>query len=118
MDSIKKTVGENLRKICKVKGIKNYQIADYMNVSESSVSHWFRGDNSFDIDNLYKLCRYLGVSLDQVFGLDPILVGVLNTDENDVLLAYRNASDDEKNMIHRALGLSDLKPPASKPSVI
>ena len=109
MESIKKTVGENLKRICKIKGIKNLQIADFMGVSTSSVSHWFNGDNFLDVDNLYKLCRYLDVSLDQVFGLEPIVVGVLNSDENDVLVAYRNSSDEEKNLIRRALGLSDKK---------
>ena len=109
MESIKKTVGENLRKICKLKGIKNVDIASYMEVSAGSVTHWFKGDNFLDIDNLYKLCRFLGVSLDQVFGLDPIVVGVLNSDENDVLIAYRNASAEEKNVIRRALNLPECK---------
>ena len=107
MESIKKTVGENLKKVCKLKGIKNVDIANYMEVSPGSVSHWFKGDNFLDIDNLYKLCRYLNVSLDQVFGLDPIIVGVLNNDENEILVAYRNANDDEKNMIRRALKLPE-----------
>lgn len=76
-----------------------------MGLSESSISHWLKGDNPPDMDNLYILCRYLGVSLDQIFGIDPIVVGVLNSDENDVIVAYRNASDDEKKFIRRALGI-------------
>lgn len=109
MESIKKIAGENLKRICKLKGIKNLQIASFMGVSTSSVSHWFKGDNFLDIDNLYKLCRFLNVSLDQVFGLDPIVVGVLNEDENEVLIAYRNAKEDEKKLIRRALCLSENK---------
>lgn len=109
MTSVKKTVGENLKKICQIKGIKNIQIAEYMGVSTGCVSNWFRGNNSFDIDNLYRLCQYLGVSLDQVFGIKPIVVGILNNDENELLSAYRNASHEEKNVIRRALNLPDLK---------
>ena len=109
MESVKKIIGENLRKVSKAKGIKNVQIADYMNVSEGSVSHWFRGDNSLDIDNLYKLCQFLGVSLDQIFGIDPIVVGVLTPEENEILLSYRNASLDEKNLIRRAFNLPEIK---------
>lgn len=109
MESIKKTAGKNLKRICKMKGIKNAQIASFMGVSTSSVSHWFNGDNFLDIDNLYKLCCHLGVSLDQVFGLDPIVVGVLNEDENNILVAYRKANEDEKNIIRRALGLTANK---------
>lgn len=117
MESIKKTVGENLKAVSKIKGIRNKQIADYMGVSESCVSHWFRGNNSLDIDNLYKLCQFLGVSLDQIFGLDPIVVGVLNADENDVLRAYRSASDEEKNLIRRALSLPEKKKSAAASAI-
>ena len=107
MESIKKTVGDNLKAVSKVKGIRNRQIAEYMNVSESCVSHWFRGDNSLDIDNLYKLCQFLGVSLDQIFGVDPIVFGVLNSDENDVLVAYRTADAGTKRSVRKLLDLDD-----------
>ena len=105
MESIKQTVCDNLKKVIKLKKIKNKDIAAHMGLSESSISHWLKGDNPPDMDNLYILCRYLGVSLDQIFGIDPIVVGVLNSDENDVIVAYRNASDDEKKFIRRALGI-------------
>lgn len=105
MESIKQTVCDNLKKVIKLKKIKNKDIAAHMGLSESSISHWLKGDNPPDMDNLYILCRYLGVSLDQIFGVDPIVVGVLNSDENDVIVAYRNASDDEKKFIRRALGI-------------
>lgn len=107
MESIKKTAGENLRKICKLKKIKNNQIAEYMGVSTSSVSHWFKGDNFLDVDNLYKLCSYLNVSLDQVFGIDPILVGVLNTDEDAVLVAYRSAGEETRTAIRKILDVHE-----------
>lgn len=105
MDSIKKTVGENLRQVCKVKKIKNKEIAEYMGVSETSVSNWFRGKNSFDIDNLYSLCCYLDISLDQAFGVDPIVFGVLNEEENNVLVAYRKAGEETKNAIRKILDI-------------
>ena len=76
-----------------MKMIKNTQIADFMGVTASSVSHWFRGDNFLDIENLYKLCQFLDVTLDQVFGLEPIVFGVLDPDESSLLSAYRAADD-------------------------
>lgn len=109
MESIKQTVCENLRQIVKLKKIKSKDIAAYMGLSESSISHWLKGDNPPDMDNLYILCKYLNVSLDQVFGVDPIVVGVLNSDESDVINAYRMSNDDEKNLIRRALGLPEIK---------
>lgn len=105
MESIKPTVCENLRKVIKLKKVKNKDIAAYMGLSESSISHWLKGDNPPDVDNLFILCKYLGVSLDQIFGIDPIVVGVLSTDENEIVIAYRNSSDEVKNAIRGALGL-------------
>ena len=109
MESIKQTVGENLKHVCKTKRIKNKQIAEFMGVTESSVSHWFQGDNSIDIDNLYKLCKYLGVSLDQIFGIDPLVSDILNQDECDVIEAYRKAGSETKDNIRKILGVSEIK---------
>ena len=109
MEDLRVKIGANLRSVCKLKGIKNYQIAEYMGVTASSVSHWFKGDNFLDMDNLYKLCLYLGVSLDQVFGLDPIVVGVLSQDENEIITAYRAAGSETKRNIRRILQLPELK---------
>ena len=110
MESVKKTAGKNLKEICKLKHIRNIQIADYMGVTESGVSHWFKGDNFLDIDNLYKLCQFLGVSLDQVFGLKPIEVEILDDDEKEVILAYRKLRTlEEKNIIRSSLRLPERK---------
>ena len=80
-----------------------------MGLTESSISHWLKGDNPPDMDNLFILCRYLDVSLDQIFGIDPIVVNVLNSDENEILLAYRKSSDEVKHVIRSALGLPENK---------
>ena len=80
-----------------------------MGLSESSISHWLKGDNPPDMDNLFNLCKYLDVSLDQIFGISPIVVNVLNRDENDVLIAYRKSSDEVKNVIRMALGIQNNK---------
>ena len=109
MESIKKTVGANLKKVCKSKGIKNYQIADFLGVTESSVSHWFCGDNSIDIDNLYRLCQHIGVSLDQIFGIEKIIPDVLNEEECELLKAYRKVDPNVKNTIRGALRLPEIK---------
>ena len=109
LNDIKKTAGANLKKICKMKSIKNTQIADFMGVTAGSVSHWFRGDNFLDIENLYKLCQFLGVSLDQVFGLDPIVCGILNSDEAAFIEAYRRAGSETKENIRRILQIPEVK---------
>ena len=109
MNSIKPIVAENLKQVCKLKKIKNKDIAAHMGVSESSVSHWFKLDNSMDMDNLYQICKYIGVSMDQIFGIDPIIVDTLTPEENELVFAYRNSTNDMQNGVRRFLNLPELK---------
>ena len=109
MDSIKPVVAANLKRVCRLKKVKNKDIAFYMGVSESAVSHWLKCDNSLDMDNLYQICRYIGVSLDQIFGIDPIIVDTLTSEENELIKAYRNSGIDSQNGVRRFLGLPELK---------
>lgn len=94
MTEIRKTVIENLRTLCKLRNIKNVQIAEHLDVSQGSVSNWFKGTNSIDIDNLYNLCCYLGVSLDQIFGIKPLNPEIiLSDDELQLIASYRIADE-------------------------
>lgn len=109
MNSIKKTVGENLRAVCRAKGIKNKEVAQVVGVSESCVSNWFSGKNSFDVDNLYSICAFLGISLDQAFGISSIHFGVLSDDEVDLLNAYRAAEPSAREIAVETLLNHPLK---------
>ena len=105
MTAIRKTIIDNIRSVCKVKKIKNVDIAEYMEVSPGCVSNWFNGTNFLDVDNLYKLCKFLGVSLDQIFGISPLVYNVLSQDENDIIVAYRKADPGTQSNIMKLLDL-------------
>lgn len=90
MGEIRKVIGDNIKKLCSQKGIRQIDIAEHMGVSQGSVSNWIKGINSIDIENLAQLCRYLGVTLDQIFGFEPLPVEVtLSPEEADLVHAYR-----------------------------
>lgn len=72
MDNVRLIIAANLRNLCKAKKMKQIDVAAYLGISQASVAKWFSGANGIDIDNLYKLCVYLGVSVDQILGMDPI----------------------------------------------
>jgi len=106
---IKQTIIDNIKSVCKVKKIKNVDIAEYMGVSTGSVSNWFKGVNFIDVDNLYKLCLFLGISLDQAFGISPIRFGALSDDEVDLLNAYRAAEPSAREIAVETLLNHPLK---------
>lgn len=90
MGEIRKVIGENIKMICKLKGIRQIDIAEHMGISQGSVSNWIKGTNSIDIENLAELCAFLGVSLDQIYGVAPLEQNAsLPPDEAELLGLYR-----------------------------
>ena len=86
MGEIRKTIGENIKKVCALKGIRQVEISEKLGVSQGTVSNWFKGTNSIDIENLAVLCDFLGVSLDQIYGVAPLTPAVtLSQEETDLL---------------------------------
>lgn len=97
---VRKIVGENIKKVCSLKGIRQVEISEHMGVSQGTVSNWFKGVNSIDIENLAELCAFLGVSLDQIFGVAPLNAEVtLSQEETDLLGMYRSLNKNGKEML-------------------
>lgn len=100
MGEIRKTVGENIKKVCQLKGIRQVEISEHMGVSQGTVSNWFKGTNSIDIENLAELCAFIGVSLDQIFGVAPLTPEVtLSQEETDLLGMFRSLNNQGKDML-------------------
>ena len=100
MGDIRRVIGENIKKVCSLKGIRQVEIAERMRVSQGTVSNWFNGTNSIDIENLAELCSFLGVSLDQIFGFDPIAPDViLSPEETDLLGLFRSLNRSARDML-------------------
>ena len=107
MAAVKQIIIDNIKEVCRIKKIKNVDIAEYMGVSAGSVSNWLNGTNFLDVDNLYTLCQFLGVSLNQVFGVDPIFYDTMTDEENQLLLSFRNADSTTKSIIKKILDIPE-----------
>lgn len=66
--------GENIKKICKQKGITVKYIQEELNVGAfQSIYNWFNGKTLPSLDNLYALSKILEVSMDNlVIGMSEI----------------------------------------------
>lgn len=64
--SIRKIIAENLTELRKGRGLTQIQLADIFGYSDKSVSKWERGDTSPDIETLYNLAAYYGVTIDDL----------------------------------------------------
>lgn len=64
MESLKKTVGENLANLRKEKKLTQLELAEMFSYSDKAVSKWETGETLPELDVLYQLCEFYGVTLD------------------------------------------------------
>lgn len=67
---MKITIGTNIKRLRRERGITQEQLAEAMNVSCAAVSKWERGETFPDVTLLQPLAFYFNVSLDSLMGYD------------------------------------------------
>lgn len=65
---------ERIAESIKSSGYTQKEIAKMLNISESNITNWKKGDNLPSIDILYKLCIILHESADYLLGLDNTMI--------------------------------------------
>lgn len=93
-----KTLGENIARLRKGKGMTQEELANEMNISYQAVSKWENGISSPDISNIKRLALLFGVSIDMLFGLELI---------PDVPAVLSNYAEADENAM-KELKLDDL----------
>ena len=64
MEELRKVIGNNLADLRKRKGLTQLELAEKFNYTDRAVSKWENGDTLPDIEVLYELCEFYGVTLD------------------------------------------------------
>jgi len=64
MEELRKIIGNNLSDLRKRKGLTQLELAEKFNYTDRAVSKWENGDTLPDIEVLYQLCEFYGVTLD------------------------------------------------------
>ena len=64
MEELRKIIGNNLADLRKRKGLTQLELAEKFNYTDRAVSKWENGDTLPDIEVLYQLCEFYGVTLD------------------------------------------------------
>ncbi len=66
------TFGERMAMLRKDRGLKQKELAAFLNVSVAVVPHYEKDDNEPDIDTLIKIAKFYSVSTDYLLGLSDI----------------------------------------------
>ena len=64
MEELRKIIGNNLAELRKRKGLTQLELAEKFNYTDRAVSKWENGDTLPEIEVLYQLCEFYGVTLD------------------------------------------------------
>lgn len=110
MGDIKDNISNNIVYYRKKSGLTQGQLAEKLNVKTTTVSTWERGASSPDIETLYTICTILGISLDDMYGVNTEEGFDANDSYGKMITVYtrsrKNLSQEEKMRLARII-LSD-----------
>lgn len=96
---------ERIRLLREQYDFSQQELADRIGVHKQTISQYERGIRKPDFDTLLALCDVFNVSSDYMLGNADITPRYLETEELNLLHAYRNADDLTKQMILRLLNV-------------
>ena len=64
MDELRKVIGQNLAELRKRHGLTQLELAEKFSYTDRAISKWENGDTLPDVEVLYNLCEYYGVTID------------------------------------------------------
>ncbi len=107
MTSIKEQIAKSLLYYRKKSGLNQKQFAELLKVKNTSVSNWEKGQNSIDIENLYKACQIFGVTLNDMYGENTEAKNqiILSDHEENIIIAYREKKD-MQSAVDQLLGIA------------
>lgn len=70
MNDYKDVISKNIKKYRKAAGLTQVELAKKLEITSASISNWEKGQNSIDIEMLFKLCNVLNISIDKIGSLE------------------------------------------------
>ena len=64
MKDLRKIIGDNLSELRKRRGLTHFELAEKFNYTDRAISKWENGDTLPDVEVLYNLCEFYGVTID------------------------------------------------------
>lgn len=103
-----KIISKNLKRLAYEKGKTQADMSRELNISKTTLSGWMSGYRVPRMSKIDMLCRYFGVTrreLTEPHGMVPI--DTMTAFERNIILAYRNATQDRKESVLLLLGLKE-----------
>lgn len=105
---LKENIKTNLKKYRKEKNLTQQELAKLLKVSPSTPSSWEQGIATPDMDTLASICQILEINLYDMTGIEPNKIELTLTElEKEIILAYRQASETDKLLTKKVLGIKE-----------
>lgn len=97
--------GERIKMLRVARGWTQQDLADRAGVSKQAVSFWETNINPMSRKKLQTLCELFNVDMDYIICREDMSSRLLNSEELEILDAYRNMSEKEKDIVCRMLNV-------------
>ena len=84
-------------------GWRQQDLAARLNTNQQTVGRYETGTRGLDVETILKLCEIFGCSADYLLGRAALPSPELSEEETELVLAYRQADQDAKDMVRLAL---------------
>ncbi len=92
-------IGNQLNQLLEEHGVKQKELADFLNLSASTVNGYVRNRRQPDANTLVRLASYFNTSTDYIYGLTSVRepsVSSYTAEERLLIHIYRSIPDDKK----------------------
>ncbi len=87
-------IGDLIANQIEVKGLKQKDVADALNISYSTFNNYVCNKRLPDIETTIKICHYLHIDLNRVYNTKPTDDLLLNKKEAKLIHLFRSVDDD------------------------
>lgn len=109
---INQIIANNLNKFMRQNNVTQLDLAEYMEVSQATISNWCKGIKMPRMDKIDKICNYFNIKRsdlmenksDQSKSQTSFLLSDL---EKEIITKYRQADDVDREMVHRILHMQE-----------
>lgn len=92
METLRKIIGSNLAELRKERKITQLELAEMFGYTDKAVSKWEKGDTLPDVETLYQLASFYGVTLDY-------LTNDIPQEEKETIISPTNQTNIKANRI-------------------
>lgn len=106
MPSVREEIAKNLLFYRKKKGLTQKELAEKLGVKNTAVSNWESGNNSMDIEMLFRVCEIFGVTLNDMYGKYSVSKSSnlgISGEAQKIGAAYDKATPKEQQLVRLTL---------------